>query len=287
MVEKDNYIQDSYSVIKYLTTDNKKWFNMTPFEVILFIVGMVAMITLPFVLKANVAGYDFGNPFDKNAYNPAAYNWWDVIFTIAPIFGISGAMMLTTKSKHSWIPLTIEAVMYGMYTFFALGSYALGSINMFIAPIILMFSQWNWRRHAKEGHEIETRKLNVQEGIYTTVGIFIVATGLGSIFIFGDPNGDPTNWLSWIDGLMGSVMLFGYLASALRYRETWYIFFASNVIKIISWTIAIAQAPDMGTVAAYSTSLTLAIVYFINASFGLIIWQKGKKEKLSEIKKEI
>ena len=278
----DTYIQDSYSVIKYLTTDNKKWFNMTPFEVMLFVTGMAAMILLPFLLKGIPSGFDFSNPFGD--YNAAAYNWWDVIFTIAPVFGISGAMMLTTKSKHAWIPLSIEAVMYGMYTFFALGSYALGSINMFLAPLILVWSHFSWTKHSKKGATtIETRKLNAVEGASVTVGIFAVASALAAMFIYVDPNGDPTNWISWIDGLMGAVMLFGYLASALRYRETWYIFFASNVIKIITWTIAIAMAQDMGTVAAYSTSLTLAIVYFINASFGLIIWQKGKREKLKDI----
>ena len=174
--------------------------------------------------------------------------------------------------------------MYGMYTFFALGSYALGSINMFIAPLILVWSHFSWRNHTKKGENtIDTRKLNAVEGASVTVGIFAVASALAAMFIYVDPNGDPTNWISWIDGLMGAVMLFGYLASALRYRETWYIFFASNVIKIITWTIAIALAQDMGTVAAYSTSLTLAIVYFVNASFGLIIWQKGKQQKLKDI----
>jgi nicotinamide riboside transporter PnuC len=111
-----------------------------------------------------------------------------------------------------------------------------------------------------------------------------MGTALATGFIYGDPNGDPTNWLSWIDGLMGSVMLFGYLASAFRYRETWYIFAASNVIKIVAWSVAIGQATDMATVASFSTSLTLAIVYLVNATFGLIIWQKSKKENLKEIK---
>jgi hypothetical protein len=45
---------------------------MTPFEVMLFVAGMFAMILLPFLLKGNQAGYDFSNPFGD--YNAAAYN---------------------------------------------------------------------------------------------------------------------------------------------------------------------------------------------------------------------
>jgi hypothetical protein len=48
---------------------------MTPFEVMLFILGMAAMIMLPFLLKAIPNGYDLTtSPFDMDNLNTSAYN---------------------------------------------------------------------------------------------------------------------------------------------------------------------------------------------------------------------
>lgn len=283
------------SVVHFLITKKQKWFGMTPFEVFLFTTGMITMLVLPFVLKAVPNGFDFsGNPFESDIAGRPAYGVWDLVLTFAAGLGIVGALMLSTKNKHAWIVLLVEAILYGANSFFAFGSYALGSINMFIVPIILVISHFfSWRRNSL-GTTLETKKLGGKDIAIVISGVLVLTGSLGSLFVFGMPNNiaSPNTWTGWIDALMGSIMAIAFILSALRFRETFIVFLISNIVKVFAWTIALhwngsSSSFEAGAgVGAYAGALALAWIYLLNAIFGLMIWKKSQKVGLIKHKIE-
>lgn len=266
------------SVVNFIITKKETWFGMSPFEIFLFIAGMATMIALPIFLKGT-NGYAFdGNPFDSNWLDATAgkYNTWDLVLTFAAAIGIAGALMLSTKNKHAWIILLIEAILYGSNSFFALGSFALGSINMFVVPVILVISHFfSWKGNSN-GVELETKKLGSKDMAIVVSGVLVLTGALGSMFIYGFGAGSANNWIDWIDALMGSIMAIAFILSALRYRETFVVFLISNIVKVLAWTIVIGIDKD----TSFATSLTLAWVYLLNAIFGLLIWKHSKETTL-------
>lgn len=279
---------ESNSVINYLIT-KKSWFGMTPFEYFLFVSGMIVMITLPIILKGVNHGYDFsGNPFNKEVVARNSYGIWDLILTIAAGIGILGALMLSTKNKHAWIILLIEAILYGANSFFVFESYALGSINMFFIPILLIFTHFfSWGKN-NSGGTIITKKLGIKDMSIVISGVLILTGSLGTMFIFAfqgtNFGSDLKDWTAWIDALMASIMAIAFILSSLRYRETFVIFFISNIIKVLSWTIALhwTGAPEYKfevgvSVGLYAGSLALAWIYLLNSMFGLLIWRHSRK----------
>jgi nicotinamide mononucleotide transporter len=180
--------------------------------------------------------------------------------------------------------------MYGAVTF-SNGALALGSLNLFVIPVLLAFSNITWKNHKSKGdYKLETRKLNKQDGTIVIAAVIMLTAMLGTILVYADPTSSPDNWLSWVDGLMASIGLFAFVLSILRYRETWYLFMMSNVVKIIVWTLLIVGVGQSAEVTADNLAsnvqlLTLAVIYLLNSIYGMIIWKHGKEEPLSDIRK--
>ncbi len=211
----------------------------------------------------------------------------NVITLIDLPIGIIAATFLAKRSKLAPLLLSIDALLYGGANMIA-GQYALGTVNFIITPILYMVAfVWIWpKEKSEDGKEVITRKLNLTTGLLIS-GIaiaFAVMFGV-TMTLLGDASNTTTNlpdwvfWFKiWFDTFAAALMLMAVVTSVFKFREAWYFYFTSNVLKIILFTTLIACG-DLGSIQL----LLLAVTYFINALFGMFIWNNSK---VVELKKE-
>ncbi len=244
------------------------------FEAVLFSISATFGVVL-FLLTILV--------WDDGSSNALLIN---IITLIDLPIGIIAATFLAKRSKLAPLLLSIDALLYGGANMIA-GQYALGTVNFIITPILYMVAFiWIWpKEKSEDGKEVITRKLNLSTGLLIS-GIaiaFAVMFGV-TMTLLGDASNSGTlpDWVFWFkiwfDTFAAALMLMAVVTSVFKFREAWYFYFTSNVLKIILFTTLIVCG-DLGSIQL----LLLAVTYFINALFGMFIWNNSK---IVEIKKE-
>lgn len=197
--------------------------------------------------------------------------------------GVIAATFLAKRSKLAPLLLSIDALLYGSANFIA-GQFALGFVNFIFTPIIYMVAFiWIWPKQEIDG-EVQTKKFTLTTGlIISGIAIAIaVAFGIAITLINGVGYDDTLpNWLvtfrTWFDSFAAALMLMAVITSVMRFREAWYFYFTSNILKIILFTSLIVY----GDLASLEL-LVLAVTYFINAIFALIIWRESEVVNISK-----
>ncbi len=189
--------------------------------------------------------------------------WYDWVFLIDIYIGIIAALALAKKFKYANILLMLDAILYGS-GLIGQQNYATGIINVVLIPIIMIVSIGLWKNQKQE---IETKKINLIQGISITLLITALTTAFAFLMI-GVIDTSRSEFAIWLDAFASVITIFAFLCSALRYRETWFFFIVNNIVKIglFSYLIAIND-PTVSIL-----SLILAIAYLINAVYGVIVW---------------
>lgn len=201
--------------------------------------------------------------------------------------GILAATWLSKRSKWAPFLLAFDAIMYGTTNFLA-QNWALGIVNAFITPFIWFFAffyLWPKQTKVDEKGEIETKKLNLLTGFFVVGFVLLASTGFGLFSLYVLPhsfseNGVPSwleNFTIWFDSFAASLMLVAVIMGALRFRETWYLYFAANFLKIILFSISIAYGKMDDLML-----LVIATSYFANTIFGMLIWKDSKEVSLKK-----
>ncbi len=193
--------------------------------------------------------------------------------------GVIAATFLAKRSKLAPLLLSIDALLYGGANFIS-GQFALGTVNFIITPLLYMYAFiWIWPKQKNEDtNEVKTRKFNLTTGLLISGLIIFVAVMFGvTMSLLGDHSNkdELPNWVfwfsTWFDSFAAALMLAAVIASMFRFRESWYFYFVSNILKIILFTTLVIYG-DLGSIEL----LLLAVTYFINALFGMLIWKESE-----------
>ena len=201
--------------------------------------------------------------------------WYDWVLWIDVSLGIVAAIALLKKLSYSWILLSLDAMFYGA-AIIGQGIYATGVINFLITPLLLSLTLITWKNHKDpETKLIQTRKLGIKEGLLFSLGVVMITALIGwPLSLLAD---ETLKWRSWVDSFLAALTVGAFTFSVFRYREAWYLFFFSNTVKIIMFTILLVLYPTEQT---SPLSLILAITYWLNAIYGMFVWRKSQKESI-------
>lgn len=200
--------------------------------------------------------------------------------------GVIAATFLAKRSKLAPLLLSIDALLYGGANILA-KQFALGLVNFILTPLLYMIAFiWIWPKQSNnDGSEVITRKFNLKTGILIIGGAILIAVSFGVVLTLINNSNNTTelpDWLfiysTWFDSFAAAIMLMAVITSILRFRESWYLYFTSNVLKIFLFTALIING-DTSSICL----LVLAVTYFINAIFGMMVWRESE---LFELKKD-
>lgn len=262
-------MENEYKVLTILKRNVFPGINL--FELILFIFGTTIGWSL-FIWQTTVV-YSNGS---VEIINTISY----VISLIDIPMGILAATWLSKKNKWAPLLLAFDALLYGSANFLA-GNIALGVANAIVTPMLWLFAMFYlWpKQNINDNNEIETRKLNLKTGFSLVGLILIIAISVGLIQLYLTPG---LNELSdqqifkkisiWFDSFAAVIMVSAVVMGVFRFRETWYLYFMANFLKIILFSVALS----LGNMEDLLL-IVIAIIYFLNAVFGMIIWKSSKQ----------
>ncbi len=198
--------------------------------------------------------------------------------------GVLAATFLSKRSKWAPLLLSVDALLYGSANFFA-GQIALALVNFIYTPIMYLIAFFFiWPRETIDPitKEVKTRKLNLLTGLLIVISIILVATIFGVVLTVLN-NNEPkyehewiNNFSMWFDVFAATLMMFAVASSVFRFRETWYFYLTSNIIKIFLFSSLLIFEQDIASIQL----LILALTYLINALFGLVIWRQSELKEL-------
>lgn len=197
-------------------------------------------------------------------------SWYDWVFLVDIYVGIIAALALSKRIKYANILLILDALLYGA-GLIGQQNYATGIINLTLIPIIIISSIWLWKNQQQE---IETKKIDLMQGISITLLITALTTAFGFLMI-SLVESNRSNFSIWLDAFASVITIFAFLCSALRYRETWFFFIVNNIVKIGLFSYLISVNDPTVSIL----SLILAVAYLINAIYGVIVWTIKKHSK--------
>ncbi len=229
-----------------------------PFEIILFIISF------------SLSSYFL---FRNGTGNIKSSDW---IIWVDLSIGIIAAILLSRRWKWSWLVLAFDAILYGVAMYLT-GNYAIGFVNMILSPMILFFALITWKNHKNQFEQtIETRKVNLSQGFIVTFVIFLLTATIGFITVqITNSETQIEKSQDWLNAFAASITLFAMIASIFRFRETWYLYFLNNIVKIILFSLLVWKSYDENII-----SLILASTYFINSIYGMFIWKDGEFESI-------
>ncbi len=247
------------------------------FELILFSFSLFMGITL-FILTFTIWVEDIKSDLNKLLSS--------IIVLIDIPVGVIAATFLAKKSKLSPILLTFDALLYGGANLLA-KQWSLGFVNFVLIPILYLIAFfWIWpKQNLSDNKEIETRKFSIGTGLILLLLIFLFSTLFGVLITFftkQNVSNEFDKWVVtlniWFGSFSSALMLVAVIFSILRFREIWYLYFLSNTLKIILFSILISQG-DLASIQL----LLLSITYFVNSIFGILVWQDSKLIKQKKI----
>ncbi|BDU67349.1 MAG: hypothetical protein TYPL_0020 [Candidatus Tyloplasma litorale] len=267
-------MENKITIIEVLRKDIFKGINL--FEAILFLFTSIIGFIL-FILTITI----WSNETDSSINLTNIISNFLVLFDIP--LGILAATFLSKKSRLAPLLLCLDAIFYGSANFIA-GQLALGFVNAILTPLIYIYAYlfvWPKRLSEEKNTEVNTKKLNWTSGMLLVLGILLVSISFAFLIpIINTSESDSGSFLVWFDSFAASLMLFAVIMGTMRYREMWYLYFISNTLKIILFSVLVSQG-ELDSILL----LTLATSYWINTIFGMAIWKDSEIQTFNKNKK--
>jgi len=179
-----------------------------------------------------------------NAYYMAIGKWYNYIFGI--LFAVVYAYICTINGLFGLLIFTI--IFY---------------LPLQISGLI------NWFRN-KQDEEVKMRSLNFKFALILCGSILVCSVILGFLLSL-----IPQQNLAFLDSTSQIINLSGVVLGALRFRESWYIWLANNLIDLTIWIINTANSTPNAQM-----SLITSIMYLVMNIIGVISWiMLEKKQK--------
>ena len=127
---------------------------------------------------------------------------------------------------------------------------------LFYAPIGL-FGFYSWGKNSNKNKEVIVRKLSITQIFILVLAIVVLSVCFNKILEMS--GGESTI----LDGISTVMVPIASILGVLRYRETWLIWFVSDLIVLSMWT----STSDI-------TIMVLRIFYPISSIYGFASWKR-------------
>jgi len=246
----------SKSQVKHYLNNDKRWIDL-----IWFFTFLIPAVILPWFLPQS--GADSGlltNPIHMTALSVTGV-----------ILAMITAYLLLRKHKLRQLFAIFSNIVGGMVLWIN-GAYATGLFSMVILPLMNITIAWYWKTHTNKSR-VETQKMTLKNGILIAgaLATFFAVLGISLVFM---PGGDPTSYVSWMDSMMTTMVMGGLILVALRYRESFYVFFLSDLTFMIYAILQLAGVGVDGEIPMYMIpQLILYVGWVFNSILGMYKWK--------------
>ena len=214
-------------------------FNL--FDYFWFLVGFAISIAAPFIDHEHTAIY--------------------IILDIIALNGAIYAEIISAKGHRiCYIFSVIGAISYGLVAWMN-GFYGGAAINIFFFAPVGLIGFYLWGRNSNKKKEVIARKLSLVQIIILIAAIAVSSVGLKlALEHFGGSS-------TLLDSISTVIVPVASILGVLRYRETWVLWFISDILILIMWT----GSTDLPI-------LVQRVFYPIVSVYGFFSWKKLLKK---------
>ncbi len=214
-------------------------FNL--FDYFWFAVGIVVSIIAPFI---------------NHEHTP--------LYIVLDIIALNSAILAEIISAKGhrvcYIFSVISAITYGLVAWIN-GFYGGAAINIFFFAPVGLIGFYLWGRNSNKKKEVIARRLSLTQIIILVAAIAISSVGLK--LALEHLGGSST----LLDSISTVIVPVASILSVLRYRETWVLWFISDILILIMWT----GSTDLPI-------LVQRVFYPIVSVYGFFSWKKLLKK---------
>ena len=146
----------------------------------------------------------------------------------------------------------------------------------FYLVIFLPLQVWgfiNWSKNESKDNSVNVREFNFKNSIIIILSCIIGSFILGYLLTL-----IPNQKLAFMDASSNCINLCGVVLMILRFKESWWVWLANNIIDLVIWLIMLLNKGE-GSMMMFLSSL----VYLLINIYGIIKWSiKAKKNRTSK-----
>ncbi len=186
------------------------------------------------------------------------------LYIVLDIIALNSAILAEIISAKGhricYIFSVISAITYGLVAWMN-GFYGGAAINIFFFVPVGLIGFYLWGKNSNKKKEVIARRLSLTQIIILTSAIAVSSVGLKLVLEhFGDSS-------TLLDSISTVIVPVASILSILRYRETWVLWFISDILILVMWS----GSTDLPIIVQ-------RIYYPIVAIYGFISWKKLLKK---------
>ena len=198
----------------------------------------------------------------------------DIIGGITLAFGFLNAYYSAIGKWQNYIFGILFSFTYA-YINFINGLYGFVIFNLIVYLPVQIYGLISWIKTKDENGAVLMKSLKPLSAVLLTVSVMVFSAlvGFGLSLI-------PSQNLPFLDSCSQLVNVGGVVLSSLRFRESWYVWLANNVIDLTIWIINVVYLTESAI-----TMLITSVMYLVMNIIGVIMWGKIEKKQKAENEK--
>ena len=124
-----------------------------------------------------------------------------------------------------------------------------------------------WNKEFDKNQKLKIRKFTLKNSIIIVLSCLISSCILAYLLHL-----IPTQRLAFLDALSNCINLWGVILMILRFRESWWVWLANNIIDVVIWAIVFIA----GGIGSFMM-LAVSIGFLLINIYGIISWNKDAK----------
>ena len=186
--------------------------------------------------------------------------------------GLLNAYFASEGKRANYILGLINYILMG-YVAFKNNLFGIFFFYLFIFSPLQLHGYISWKKNLDNYKNVKVREFNLKNSIIITlsciVGSFILGYLLSII---------PGQRLAIMDASSNCINLCGVILMILRFKESWWLWLANNIIDLIIWIITALSHGDSSIMM-----LITSIGYLLINIYGVIKWNIDAKKNNTEI----
>lgn len=181
--------------------------------------------------------------------------------------GLLNAYFASEGKRANYILGLINYILMG-YVAFKNNLFGIFFFYIFIFSPLQLHGYISWKKNLDNDKNVKVREFNLKNSIIITLSCIIGSFILGYLLSL-----IPEQRLAIMDASSNCINLCGVILMILRFKESWWLWLANNIIDLIIWVITALSHGDSSIMM-----LITSIGYLLINVYGVIKWNIEAKK---------
>lgn len=182
--------------------------------------------------------------------------------------GLLNAYFASERKRINYILGLINYLLMG-YVSYKNNLYGIFFFYIFIFSPLQIKGFLTWNKNLNENNNVNVREFTLKNSIIITLSCIVGSLILGYLLTL-----IPNQRLAFLDSSSNCINLCRMILMILRFKESWWVWLANNIIDLAIWIITFINKGEGSTMM-----LLVSVGYLLINIYGIIKWNFEAKKK--------